>query len=68
MSEHAQECDAWLEPCAGGILFTVKSSGKEQLTYKEKMKNREQQTNGVANKTLLLVCLFLHLRRLPSFH
>lgn len=28
MSEHAQECDAWLESCAEGILFTIKSSGK----------------------------------------
>lgn len=36
MSEHAQECDAWLEPCAGGILFTVKSSGKRTIDIQRK--------------------------------
>lgn len=38
MSEHAQECDAWLESCAGGVLFTVNSSGKSIIDTQRKDK------------------------------
>ena len=53
MSEHARECGMRLEFYAGGILFTVKFKGTAHLTYKEKMKNEEQQTNGMDNRISL---------------